>query len=85
VEDARVGQRTDLEKLIIDVQTNGALTAEEGMQFAAQLLRSYFDYFCSAEKRVEADFIADFSRSDVQAGAHSFARPRRTSHFVKYS
>lgn len=60
---ARVGQRTDLEKLMIDVQTNGSLTAEEAMQFGSQLLKSYFDYFSSEEKVVESEFIADFSRA----------------------
>ena len=60
---ARVGQRTDLEKLNLDVKTNGSLTAEEAVQFAAQLLKSYFEYFGSAEKVVESDFIADFSRA----------------------
>lgn len=63
VEAARVGQRTDLEKLILDVKTNGSLSAEEAMQFAAQLLKGYFEYFASSEKRVETDFMADFSRT----------------------
>jgi len=66
VEAARVGQRTDLEKLVIDVRTNGSLTAEEAMQFAAQLLKSYFEYFSSEDKVVESDFIADFSRASAQ-------------------
>ncbi|MDD5469663.1 MAG: DNA-directed RNA polymerase subunit alpha, partial [Candidatus Peribacteraceae bacterium] len=37
VEAARVGQNTNLDKLVLDVKTNGSLTAEEAMQFAAQL------------------------------------------------
>lgn len=67
VEPARVGQRTDLEKLVLDVQTNGSLTAEEAVQFGSQLLKSYFEYFASEDKVVESDFIADFSRSGTQA------------------
>ncbi|MDD4628174.1 MAG: DNA-directed RNA polymerase subunit alpha [Candidatus Peribacteraceae bacterium] len=66
VEAARVGQRTDLEKLVLDVQTNGSLTAEDAVQFASQLLKGYFEYFGSSEKVVESDFIADFSRSGPQ-------------------
>ena len=66
VEAARVGQRTDLEKLVVDVKTNGSLTAEEAMQFGAQLLKSYFEYFSSEDKVVESDFIADFSRASAQ-------------------
>ncbi len=67
VVDARVGQRTDLEKLTLDVLTNGSITAEEAVQFAAQVLRSYFDYFCKAEKLVEGEFIADFARAGARA------------------
>ena len=69
VESARVGQRTDLEKLNLDVETTGSLTAEEAVQFAAQILKSYFEYFGSADKVVESDFIADFSRTGSQAAA----------------
>lgn len=78
---ARVGQRTDLEKLNLDVQTNGSLTAEEAVQFAAQLLKSYFEYFGSAEKVVESDFIADFSRSGAPVvGDEGEAAPVKESY-----
>jgi DNA-directed RNA polymerase subunit alpha len=63
---ARVGQRTDLEKLMLDVETNGSLTAEEAVQFASQLLQSYFGYFASDKKVVEPEFVADFSRVAAQ-------------------
>jgi len=66
VESTRVGQRTNLDKLIMEVKTNGSLSAEEAMQFASQLLKSYFEYFSSSDKIVEKEFFADFSR----AGAH---------------
>jgi DNA-directed RNA polymerase subunit alpha len=66
VEAARVGQRTDLEKLTLDVQTSGSLSAEEAVQFASQLLQSYFGYFGSDQKVVEPEFVADFSRAASQ-------------------
>ncbi|MDD4319119.1 MAG: DNA-directed RNA polymerase subunit alpha [Candidatus Peribacteraceae bacterium] len=66
VEAARVGQRTDLEKLIMDVETSGSLTAEEAVQFASQLLQSYFGYFASDKRVVEPEFMADFSRASAQ-------------------
>lgn len=66
VESSRVGQRTNLEKLVLEVQTNGSLTAEEAMQFSSQLLQSYFKYFGSDQKTVEPEFMADFSRTGAQ-------------------
>ncbi|MFA6259486.1 MAG: DNA-directed RNA polymerase subunit alpha [Candidatus Peribacteraceae bacterium] len=80
VEAARVGQRTNLEKLLLTIKTNGSLTAEEALQFAAQLLKSYFEYFSTAEKVVESDFIADFSRAGAQTGAESDAAPVKESY-----
>lgn len=80
VEAARVGQRTNLEKLLLTIETNGSLTAEEALQFAAQLLKSYFEYFSTAEKVVESDFIADFSRAGAQTGAESDATPVKESY-----
>ncbi len=62
IEAARVGQRTNLDKLVMEVQTNGSLTADEAMQFASQLLQSYFKYFGSDQKTVEPEYMADFSR-----------------------
>ncbi len=63
VEPTRVGQRTDLEKLTLDVETSGSLSAEEAVQFASQLLQSYFGYFGSDKKVVEPEYMADFSRT----------------------
>ncbi len=62
VEASRVGQRTDLDKLVMEIVTNGSLTAEEALRFASQLLQSYFQYFGS-EKKVEPEFMADFTRT----------------------
>ena len=62
VEASRVGQRTNLEKLVLEVVTNGSLSPEEAVQFASQLLQSYFTYFASDKKAIEPEFMADFSR-----------------------
>lgn len=43
VEDARVGQMTDYDRLIMEIATNGAITPEEALTAAAQLL---IDHFC---------------------------------------
>lgn len=45
VESARVEQRTDLDRLIMDVETNGVVDAEEAIRFAAGLLRDQLAIF----------------------------------------
>lgn len=49
VESARVEQRTDLDKLIIDLQTNGAIDPEEAIRRAATILRDQLSVFVGLE------------------------------------
>ena len=62
VESARVGQRTNLEKLVIEIVTNGSLSAEEAVRFASQVLSQYFNFFALDQETVEKEFMADFTR-----------------------
>ncbi len=47
VENARVEQRTDLDKLVLDVQTNGVLSPEEAVRQAARILMDQISVFVS--------------------------------------
>lgn len=49
VESARVEQRTDLDKLIIDLETNGAVDAEEAIRYAARILVDQLSFFAELE------------------------------------
>jgi DNA-directed RNA polymerase subunit alpha len=45
VESARVEQRTDLDKLIVDIETNGAIEPEEAIRYAAKILVDQLSVF----------------------------------------
>ena len=49
VESARVEQRTDLDKLIMDIETNGAIDPEEAIRYAARILVEQFAVFAALE------------------------------------
>ena len=49
VESARVEQRTDLDKLIIDIETNSAIDPEESIRYAARILVEQFSVFAALE------------------------------------
>ena len=51
VESARVGQRTDYDKLILDVVTNGAITPEEALRQAAELLVDRLQIFTDPDRQ----------------------------------
>lgn len=49
VENARVEQRTDLDKLVIDLETNGTIEAEEAIRRAATVLQQQISVFVDLE------------------------------------
>jgi DNA-directed RNA polymerase subunit alpha len=49
VEAARVEQRTDLDKLIMDIETNGAIEPEEAIRYAARVLVDQLSVFAALE------------------------------------
>ncbi len=55
VESARVGQRTDYDKLILDVVTNGAITPEEALRQAAELLVDRLRIFTDPDRQRAVD------------------------------
>ena len=73
VEAARVGQRTDFDKLTLDVETDGSKEPEEALAEAAEILISRLSIFTEAD-RVEAlrgtgDGIADAGADLAPVGA----------------
>lgn len=53
VEDTRVGQRTDYNRLIVEIWTNGVITPGEALDKAAQILRKYLSKFVTTEEEEE--------------------------------
>ncbi|MCL2021770.1 MAG: DNA-directed RNA polymerase subunit alpha [Betaproteobacteria bacterium] len=49
VESARVEQRTDLDKLIVEIETNGVIQPEEAIRAAARILVSQLEVFAELE------------------------------------
>lgn len=49
VEDARVGQRTDYDRLILEVWTNGSITPAKAVEYASSLLIEHLKIFVSSE------------------------------------
>jgi len=49
VENARVEQRTDLDKLILNVETNGVITPEEAVRQSARILMDQISVFAALE------------------------------------
>jgi DNA-directed RNA polymerase subunit alpha len=59
VENARVGQRTDYDKLVLDVTTNGALMPEEALRQAAEILVDRLSIFVDVARQGPAGVIGE--------------------------
>ena len=59
VEPTRVGQMTDLDKLTIEILTNGTVSPEEALKFSSNVLQSYFNLFNVENIMVEEEFMSD--------------------------
>lgn len=53
VENARVEQRTDLDKLVLDIETNGVITPEEAVRQSARILMDQISVFAALEGATE--------------------------------
>lgn len=54
VENARVEQRTDLDKLVLDLETNGTIDPEDAIRRAATILQKQLAVFVDLESAAEA-------------------------------
>ena len=66
VENARVEQRTDLDRLVVEIETNGAITAEDAVRSSAKILVEQLAVFAQLEGNELAAFDAPAPRSTAQ-------------------
>lgn len=52
IENARVGQKTDYDKLIIETTTDGTVEPEQAIKYAARILRDHLSLFVNIEEDI---------------------------------
>ena len=75
VESARVEQRTDLDKLVIEIETNGAINAEDAVRSSAKILVEQLAVFAQLEGSELAAFDAPSSARNAQQFDPLLLRP----------
>ncbi|HNU91891.1 MAG TPA: DNA-directed RNA polymerase subunit alpha [Spirochaetota bacterium] len=55
VEDTRVGQRTDYDKLTIEVWTDGAVSPDDALAQAAKIIKDHMTIFINFEEEIEEE------------------------------
>ncbi|MES2425103.1 MAG: DNA-directed RNA polymerase subunit alpha [Pseudomonadota bacterium] len=68
VESARVEQRTDLDKLVVEIETNGAITAEDAVRASAKILVEQLAVFA----QLEGSELAAFDQQPAARSSQQF-------------
>ena len=59
VENTRVGQRTDYDKLILEIWTNGSITPKDALVYAANILHRHLDLFTNLGEFPEEEEVKE--------------------------
>ncbi len=74
VEETRVGQKTNYDKLTLEIWTNGSITPEMALVEAAKILRKHLNPFVQY-----SELGSGSTPSRVRPGWRGWIRPRRAS------
>ncbi len=66
VENTRVGQQTDFDKLTLDVYTNGALKPEEAVSLAAKVLSEHLNLFVDLSEAASKTEVMTAKKEDAK-------------------
>ncbi len=69
VDNARVEQRTDLDKLVIEIETNGSISPEEAIRESARILVEQLRVFAQLEGQDGVDLFAKSSNASKPQGS----------------
>jgi len=75
VETTRVGQRTDYDKLILEVNTNGSIDPKDALVRAAQILAGHIGIFMGLAEGEEGELASIFSAEPQRAGGKEMQMP----------
>src|SRR5204863_1437841 len=83
VEQARVGQKTDFDKLTLDIETDGSIDPQAALREAAEILISHLSIFTDADRieelRQPLGVTAGLDAGGAAAAAAGAAQPGRAT------
>jgi len=66
VENMRVGERTDFDRLFLEIETDGTILPEEAFSQAAEILANHFNFFSQAFKTKEKKNLPEKAQKAVK-------------------
>jgi DNA-directed RNA polymerase subunit alpha len=65
IENTRVGQRTDYEKLILEIWTDGSITPDDALTYAGRILRDHIQLFINFDIKPEREVEEDIDEETL--------------------
>lgn len=66
VEDTRVGQRTDFEKLTLEVTTDGSITPDDALTYAGKILSDHISLFINFDVETEEEQTREIDEETIR-------------------
>ena len=66
VENTRVGQKTDFEKLVLEIETDGSITPDEALTHAGKILKDHVQLFINFDIESEDEEIAEIDEETLR-------------------
>lgn len=66
IENTRVGQKTDFEKLILEIETDGSVTPDDALTYAGKILKDHIQLFINFDIDTEDDEVAEVDEETLR-------------------
>ena len=66
VENTRVGQRTDFEKLILEIETDGSITPDDALTYSGKILKDHIQLFINFDIDTEEEESAEIDEETLR-------------------
>lgn len=79
VEDMRIGERTDFNRIHLDIETDGSITPEEGFVQASNILKDHFAFLHNALKTEKISAKPRTKQAPVKKPARAADKPKKSA------
>ncbi len=66
MENTRVGQRTDFEKLILEIETDGSITPDDALTYSGKILKDHIQLFINFDIDTEEEESAEIDEETLR-------------------
>lgn len=80
IEATRVGQMTNLDKLTLEIFTNGAISPEDALKFASNVLNSYLNLFNTDKLMIEQEYMSDIKSIIAKEKEEAMNKPAQETY-----